>query len=104
MQQNFSAHFPDFIRSSFPQLTGAIFGIIKGFNQRGFYMFVFLFGGESFCPHIFQDSTNGQTFYSLCAPVGGNFTGMASPELFRIAFKEHGIQFFAKAVDIEIFQ
>ena len=60
--------------------------------------------GKDFLEHIHDYRHDRKAFGTLGAPVRSDFPGTASPQIFRILFKKHGIQFPAEPVDIKIFQ
>ena len=103
VHENLTAHFFNFGSGDFPELTRTILRVIEFFNQRGFHLAVGLIRiqlGE----HILDNGSDGQALDTLRAPVCGDFSWMATPQLFGVALEEHGIQLFAETIDIEVFQ
>ena len=101
---DFAAHILKFLRGGFPQLAGAELGVLEFLNEGGLHMGILLALGQRLLQNVLQNGNNGQALYPLSAPVGGDVPGMAAPELFRVALKEHGVELAAKAVDVEILQ
>ena len=60
--------------------------------------------GEQLPEDVAEHGADGKAFDALSSPVGGDGTRMAPPELLRVAFKKHGIEFPPEAVDVEIFE
>ncbi len=98
-----AAHLPDFIRGHVPQLPGPQLRITEFLDQGRLHRPV-LPAGYHLGEDILYDGSDRQTLGALGAPVRRDLAGMASPEILGVVFKKHGIQFAAKAVDIEIFQ
>ena len=63
-----------------------------------------LLGDEHLGKHVPEDAEDAQFLGALLAPAGVDLAGVASPQLFGIALKEHAVELFAKAVDVVIFQ
>ena len=53
---------------------------------------------------VFHHGSERKPFDTLCAPLRRYITGVLSPELLRVAFKEHFIKLTPETVDIEIFK
>ena len=101
---DFAAHILKFLRGGFPQLAGAELGVLEFLNEGGLHMGIFAGLRQGLLQNILQNGYDGQALHPLSAPVGGDIPGMAAPELFRVALKEHGVELAAKAVDVEILQ
>ena len=103
VHENLTAHLFDFGSGDFPELTRTILRVIEFFNQGSFHLAVGLIRiqlGE----HVLDNGSDGQALDTLRAPVCGDFSRMATPQLFGVALEEHGIQLFAETIDIEVFQ
>ena len=85
-----------------PQLAGAKFRVFKFLNERSFYLAVFLF--QLLFDDILKDCHNGHSLGTLCPPGRVDLAGMASPQVFGVILKKHGIQLPAETVDIKVFQ
>ena len=101
--QDRTAQFSDLLCGHVPQLAGAEFGIAEFFDQGSLNLAVFL-SRQHFAEDVLDNSKDRQTLHALCAPVGRNVARMSAPEIFRVIFKEHGIQFFAETVNIQVFK
>ena len=86
-------------RKRLPKLAGAELRVPELFNQACLHLGVFALG-----QHVFQKAQNRKPLHTLGAPICRNFAGVAAPQLFGVALKEHAVQHLAKAVDIEVFQ
>ena len=99
-----AAHLLYLRRSGLPELARAVLGIIELLDQGGLYLVLVLLLRHQLLYVVLQDSHNGKSLGTLCAPGSVDLTGVTSPQLLCVALEEHGVQLLAEAIDIEVLQ
>ena len=103
-QADVRALLPRALGHRLPQLAGAVLGIAEFLDQRGLHLALVALAGAQLAQHVRENGADGQALDALRAPGRGDLARMAAPELFRVAFKEHGVELLAEAVDVEVLQ
>lgn len=100
--QDPAAHLLDLAGNGFPELARPVFWIEEFFDEGGFHLF--FLSWENLPEHVFEHRRDRQPPDPLRAPVGGDFTRVAPPELFGVALEKHGVKHPAEPVDIKVFK